>query len=112
MTRVRASYLIAGVFVLIGCASSDKKVATDSAAARGSSAPPAPTSQAQATATNESFRAVGQEPGWLLTISDSLRLQWDYDAHRVTVPAPVADASPDGQTYEFVHHDTSFTTRA
>ena len=111
MTRVRASYLIAGVFVLIGCASSDKKVATDSAAARGSSAPPAPTSQAQATATNESFRAVGQEPGWLLTISDSLRLQWDYDAQRVTVAVPTLQTSTAGRTYAFVHHDTAFTVR-
>lgn len=101
-----------GVLILIGCASPDKTSATDSAAATNSSAAQPPTSQTPDTATGESFRAVGQEPGWLLTISDSLRLQWDYDAQRVTVAVPVPQTSAAGRTYAFVHRDTAFTIRA
>lgn len=35
------------------------------------------------------FRAVGQEPGWLLEVAaDSLRFTWAYGQHEVTAPEP------------------------
>ncbi len=35
------------------------------------------------------FRAIGQEPGWLVEVtSDSLRFTWAYGQHEVTAPRP------------------------
>jgi len=40
------------------------------------------------------FRAIGQEPGWLLEISDdSLRFAWSYGQHEVTASRPERDTS-------------------
>jgi heat shock protein HslJ len=61
------------------------------------------------TAPRGEFRAVGNEPGWLLMLDDSLlTLRWDYDERRVTVAAPPAESLPDGRRHRFVHRDTLF----
>ncbi|MGZ8412357.1 MAG: COG3650 family protein [Gemmatirosa sp.] len=44
------------------------------------------------------FRAVGQEPGWLLDVDEgrSLRYVGDYGETRLTTPAPPPEVAPDG----------------
>jgi uncharacterized membrane protein len=40
------------------------------------------------------FRAVGQEPGWLVEVyDDRLRFLWAYGQHEVTVPRAGADSA-------------------
>ncbi|MES2523683.1 MAG: substrate-binding domain-containing protein [Gemmatimonadota bacterium] len=47
-----------------------------------------------------SFRAVGNEPGWLLAIADStLTLRWNYDEQRATVRTPARETVQGGSVY-------------
>lgn len=59
--------------------------------------------------THTIFRALGQEPGWVITIDDSLVVRWDYDEHRVTVPVPQAQLEDGVTRYAFTHDGTQFT---
>lgn len=55
------------------------------------------------------FRAVGQEPGWLLAVEDTiLTLRWDYDERRVSVRTPTVETGTGGRQYRFMHSDTSY----
>lgn len=95
------------LFALSACTSggsdtNDSAAASDTAAA---TLPPVPPAADSATVA---FRAVGQEPGWLLSIGDSLALRWDYDERRITVPAPSVESSGGERRYRFTSGDTSF----
>ena len=48
------------------------------------------------------FRAVGQEPGWVLEIDDGARMHllYDYAEHEVTMPAPPPVRTDVSTTYE------------
>jgi len=48
------------------------------------------------------FRAVGQEPGWLLEIDDGaqMHLLYDYAEHEVTMPAPAPARAEATTTYD------------
>lgn len=54
------------------------------------------------------FRAVGDEPGWIVTIDDSLEIHWDYDEYRVTVAVPEAETEDGVVRYSFTHEGTPF----
>ena len=49
----------------------------------------------------QTYRALGQEPGWTLTIADG-RIDYagDYGETRISVPAPVARPTFNGLRYE------------
>lgn len=67
--------------------------ASDSSAASGmpDTVPPIAASE---------FRAVGNEPGWLLHIADSATtLRWDYDERRAIAPTPAAESIAGGRRY-------------
>ncbi len=51
-----------------------------------------------------SFRAVGQEPGWVLEIQPGkhMLLDADYGALRVLLPAPEAELTEAGERYEII----------
>lgn len=55
-------------------------------------------SWAEARAAGIDFRAVGQEPGWVLNIyrRDKIQLIWDYAEHAAEFPLPDADTSQEG----------------
>lgn len=54
-----------------------------------------------AAAAGATFRAVGQEPGWLLDVyPDRLVLAADYGTREVTVPRPARRAAGDTTLYE------------
>ncbi|MGC2857342.1 MliC family protein [Novispirillum sp. DQ9] len=68
-------------------------------AASCTAGPPAP--WRDAAAAGATFRAVGQEPGWLLDVlPDSLRLLADYATREVTVPKPAPRRAGDRTTYD------------
>ena len=92
------SVLVAASIALAGCASDTPDPAPESTAsvpATAAPVPAAPIDTTSSTAATDSlrprtrYRAVGQEPGWLLTIEDTLlTLRWDYDENRLTTRAP------------------------
>ena len=53
-----------------------------------------------ARAAGVDFRAVGQEPGWMLDIytADKIVLVWDYGANRFEFPRGLADTAQEGAT--------------
>lgn len=57
--------------------------------------PPPPVGTDDPSFTVPSFRAVGQEPGWLVEVfgRDSIRFLLDYGETLFTTPAPVPDSS-------------------
>ncbi|MEJ0060171.1 MAG: hypothetical protein WDM79_11580 [Terricaulis sp.] len=77
-------------------------------------APPAAETAAPAAAENETmdaawaaaraegidFRAVGQEPGWMLDIyrENQIKLMWDYGEHEATFPLSPPNTSQEGAT--------------
>ena len=62
----------------------------------------------RSTLTGE-FRAIGNEPGWMLGITDSVTtLRWDYDERRASAPTPPAEAIPGGRRFA-VQGGTPFT---
>lgn len=50
------------------------------------------------------FRAVGQEPGWTLTLTQgrAIRFRYDYDAHEVTTPVPRPEIADGATVYHAV----------
>ena len=81
----RTPYFALGLVVMLiaGCterpsaSSSESAAATDSLEAKGA-AKRASTWQ-EARRRGVQFRAIGQEPGWLVEVTaDSLRVEWDY----------------------------------
>src|SRR5690606_17153003 len=80
---------IIAALLSVGCATSDDATPDTLATDTMQQSRSGETSDARIS----SFRAVGQEPGWLLTIDDSLRLQWDYDARQLTVATPRVQVS-------------------
>ena len=71
------------------------------AAAAAACAVPAVTNPAPGTPAAETYRALGQEPGWSLVI-DGGRISYvgDYGATRITVPRPDPRPSFNGRRYE------------
>jgi uncharacterized membrane protein len=55
---------------------------------------------AAARAEGVDFRAVGQEPGWLLDIyrENQIKLMWDYGEHEATFPLAPPDTSQEDAT--------------
>ena len=68
-------------------------------AAADPNAPPAPAWE-DARAAGVDFRAVGQEPGWLLNIyrENRIVLDWDYGQQRAEFPLTTPDTSQEGAT--------------
>jgi uncharacterized membrane protein len=62
-------------------------------------APPAP-AWVDARAQGVDFRAVGQEPGWLLNIyrENRITLDWDYGEHSAEFPLTAPDTTQEGAT--------------
>ncbi|MEZ5708615.1 MAG: META domain-containing protein [Blastomonas sp.] len=61
---------------------------------------PPPQSVGEAAEPDESYRALGTEPGWLLTITDSeLRYEGNYGETRIAVPKPEGRPSFNGWRY-------------
>jgi uncharacterized membrane protein len=62
-------------------------------------APPAPAWE-DARSAGVDFRAVGQEPGWLLNIyrADKITLDWNYGQNKAEFPLTQPDASQEGAT--------------
>ncbi|HYW31196.1 MAG TPA: substrate-binding domain-containing protein [Gemmatimonas sp.] len=71
---------------------------------------PVPIALVKAEATGAlSFRAAGNEPGWLLTMSDAtLQLRWNYDEQRATVRAPARETISGGARYRVTEGATRF----
>ena len=92
--------------VLLSCVSKTGD-GTDTVAGAGAAAVPATgtagdtmADTAGGTATTGEFRAIGNEPGWILSITDSVTtLRWDYDERRATAPTPRAEAMPGGRRF-------------
>ena len=99
------------MYVLSACVAVAPKNDTAEADTVAATADTTSTSAPASSDANVTFRAVGQEPGWLLTISDSLRLQWDYNERRLAVATPSTQTSGGERKLEFVHQDTAFTIR-
>jgi putative lipoprotein len=60
------------------------------------------------------FEAIGQEPGWMLTIRDGDRIafEYDYGTRSVVAPAPVAERDTFGRTVyraQIEAHDLTVT---
>lgn len=72
---------------------------TAQAAAADPNAPPAPAWE-DAQAAGVDFRAVGQEPGWLLNIyrENKITLDWDYGQSKAEFPLAAPDTSQEGAT--------------
>lgn len=53
-----------------------------------------------ARAAGVDFRAVGQEPGWMLDIyqRDKIKLIWSYGEHSAEFPLPAPDTTQEGAT--------------
>jgi uncharacterized membrane protein len=62
---------------------------------------PAITTPAPATAADETYRALGQEPGWTVTIADG-RIDYvgDYGETRIVVARPEPRPTFNGRRYE------------
>jgi uncharacterized membrane protein len=63
-------------------------------------APPAPAWE-DARAEGVDFRAVGQEPGWMLNIyrEAKITLDWDYGQSKAEFPLSTPDTSQEGATH-------------
>lgn len=72
---------------------------TLAAAAADPNAPPAPAWE-DAGPAGVDFRAVGQEPGWLLNIyrENKITLDWDYGQNKAEFPLSAPDTSQEGAT--------------
>lgn len=114
--------LLAGTISLAGCVSDTPDPAPDSAAsppATMAPAPAAPADTADSTAAADSlrprlrYRAIGQEPGWLLTIEDTLlTLRWDYDENRLTTRAPESQPIAGGRRWTVPDQNLPVTVTA
>lgn len=59
--------------------------------------------------TRPELRATGNEPGWLLVITDSTTtLEWDYGDRKTSATTTAAQSMPGGRRYAFTG-DTAFT---
>jgi len=77
-------------FALAACAPTESETSASAASAPASSAAQSSDPWANARAAGIDFRAVGQEPGWLLEIDDGGRmtLQYDYGERRADFVTP------------------------
>jgi uncharacterized membrane protein len=91
---MRASLLIAALLVA-ACSAPDATPPQMEALA-----PAATPSWENARAEGVDFRAVGQEPGWLLDIyiQDHIVLEWDYGEQRAVFALPEATSPVEGET--------------
>jgi uncharacterized membrane protein len=73
---------------------------TPAAAPSAEAALAATASWAEARAAGIDFRAVGQEPGWMLDIytRSRMRLMWDYGENSAEFPLTEPDTSQEGAT--------------
>ena len=62
---------------------------------------PIPDAWEEAAAAGATLRALGQEPGWYLTVipGRGIRLVYDYGEHRLLMPAPLAERTDAGVRY-------------
>jgi uncharacterized membrane protein len=99
--------LVAAIALLSACAPAPREPEPprrDRAPSVATTAAPAPLDTAMppdwdaARRQGVDFRAVGQEPGWLLDVDDgrALRYLGDYGETRLTAPAPPPDVAADG----------------
>lgn len=93
-------------FVLAACGqtttvtpAAEPAPAAEAQPAADPNAPPAP-DWADARAAGVDFRAVGQEPGWLLNIytQNRITLDWDYGQQQAEFPLTTPDTSQEGAT--------------
>jgi putative lipoprotein len=95
----------------------EAKLEPQAASANAMTALPAETpSWATARAAGVDFRAVGQEPGWMLDIytRGPMVLEWSYGEHRIALPLTEAQAADEGVTrYETrtEEHQVAITIR-
>lgn len=86
------------VLLLVSCGPEKASVSADT-----SSRPTTPLASVDTVsetpgASGIPFRAVGNEPGWLLLVTDSmLTLRWDYDERRADLPNPLVSLIAGGR---------------
>ncbi len=63
---------------------------------------PTPAPETPAASERTEFRALGNEPGWILVITDSITtLEWDYGEQKTRVTTTAAQTMPGGRRYSF-----------
>jgi heat shock protein HslJ len=103
---VRAAMRLLTVLLLASCARESGTGAPAAGASASSGTSPGtstrtsdPGDSASRTAAGV-FRAVGNEPGWILLITDSLTtLRWDYDERRASARTPAVETLAGGRRY-------------
>lgn len=94
--------LILFAFALAACSAEAPAPALETPAAVTEAASDAPAAPAweDARAQGVDFRAVGQEPGWMLDIHtvDKIVLEWDYAERRAEFPLPTPTYPQEGST--------------
>lgn len=102
-SRTRAS-VCAALLATFVCAACETKPASqlpkvvDSARAPSDTAVAAP----KADSARAEFRALGNEPGWILVIGDSVTtLEWDYGEKKTSATTAAAQPMSGGRQYTF-----------
>lgn len=108
------SRLLLALFVLAGCARSPADQEAPPAEARTEEAPETDaTVWETARQQGVDFRAVGNEPGWVLDLfeGDRIRFRYDYGQREAVVPAPEPTAAAGQTVYraETEAHDLTVT---
>jgi len=111
--KMPSAFMLLGAMLVSACGPGGSSRRADDSAAAASNADSAARDSASrspssADAASE-FRAVGNEPGWMLSITDSLTvLQWDYGERKASAATPPAQSIPNGRRYA-VAGDSAFT---
>jgi uncharacterized membrane protein len=86
--------LLALALCVSGCAEPEDDAPSPDSTAAAPAVPSSTSVWAEAQQRGVRFRAVGQEPGWLLEITDdSLHFAWAYGQEAITVPRQHADTT-------------------